>query len=66
MKDHNKLNIAIALLTNRIVETMKKQEENNSKNLNEELDILLQEREELYKGNEEVIEKIIKEYKTIT
>jgi len=63
MEGHVKLNIAIALLANKIADIMKKIEENETEELKQELDILLHEREELYKGNEEVIDKITEKYK---
>lgn len=61
MDHYTKQEVAIDILINRIAKTMKKIEETNDETLKEELDLLLEARELLYKGDEKMIERIIGE-----
>lgn len=55
---NTKLEVAVEILAAKIAKTS----EEGYKIEDKEMQILLNEREEMYKGNEDIIEKIIKEY----
>jgi len=57
IEKHIKLEIAIETLACKIANIMKEIKEKDSEELKNELEILLNEREELYKGNDEIINK---------
>ena len=57
MEKHISLDFAIGTLASKIAKIMREIRETGNEELNGELNKLLIEREELYKGNEKVIQK---------
>lgn len=56
---NTKLEIAVEVMASKIADTL----ESGHSEESTEMKKLMEEREEMYRGNEEVIEKIIKEYR---
>lgn len=56
MKDHTKLDVAIEIMALKVAKVL--QENSSQKEIND----ILKERDEMYSGNMEIIEKIIKIY----
>lgn len=59
MDHYVKMDVALDILNGRIAATMRKLEKNKNKNIQEELDLLLQARQRIYDGDEKMIERII-------
>jgi len=60
--EKNKIDMALYVIDLKIVELMKKNTAKNFEELNEKIAELKAEKEEIYKNNEEVINKVLDKY----